>query len=203
MATFIEVQDRINNEFLNRTTFLQETKTAIKAAIRHYERKRWTFNESSVELASSAGGISVALPDNFLILDNLVITSAGIDYDLNVRSLSYIRRMNARDIQGLPTDYCLYARALQLAPIPDAIYAMPLDYIKQLPALSADDDTNPFLEGNFGDAITYHAAKLVWGVSLRNDAEASKFASLEQLAMLEVKEHFIEQFSGKIEPTEF
>lgn len=203
MATFQEVQDRINNECLNRGTFQTETKTAIKAAIRHYEKRRWAFNETSVAVATSAGVGHVALPNNFLRLDHLQITVNDEELDLFRRSKSWILQANATRAQAQPTDYAIYQGRINLSAIPDAAYALPVHFIKKLPILDSAGSTNAFLEGEFEDVICYHAAKLVWGLSIRNTEEARKFAALEEMAMMSITEHIEQYIEGKIEPTEF
>lgn len=203
MSTYQEVQDRINNEYLNRGTFITETKSAIRAAIRQYETKRWTFNQTAVALATSAGVGYVAFPSNFLILDKLQITINSVDCKLNRRSRDWITEFNATRSQATPTDYGIYQNRINLSAIPDAVYALPMHYIKRLSVLSAADDTNAWIDGGMQDVIAYHAAKVVWGVSLRNREEAEKFAILERDALMEVR-GYNEQFgSGKLEPTSF
>lgn len=203
MATYQEVQDRINNEYLNRGTFIEETKTAIKAAIRHYEKRHWNFNETAVALATSAGQSYVTFPSNYLILDSLQITVDGIDEDLIRRNRAWIQSRNAIRSQAIPTDFATYLNRINLSPIPDAIYALPFEYVKRLDTLSAATDTNAWLEGAFEDLICYHAAKIVWGVAIRNDKEAAKFAGLENIVLSGLESHFDETTSGKITPTEF
>jgi hypothetical protein len=203
MATYQEVQDRINNEYLNRGTFIQETKTAIKAAIRFYERQRWDFNETSVALATSAGQSYITFPDNYLILDHLQITVDGIDEKLERRDKAWILSRNAARDEGIPTDFATFQNRINLSPIPDDTYAVPIHYIKHLDELSAATDTNAWLEGAFEDLICYHAAKIVWGVAIRNDKEAAKFASMESMVYSRLTEHHEQTTASKITPTSF
>jgi hypothetical protein len=203
VATFQEVQDRINNEYLNRGTFIEETKTGIRAAIRHYSYRRLIFNETSVAVATSAGVSYVAFPNNFLILDKLEITINGFEIPLNRRDRDYILTMNATRATGQPTDYALYQNRINLALIPDAAYALPVHYLKQLPDLASAGSTNAFLDGAWQDVICYHAAKIVWAVCLRNDTEAAKFANLEQMALPTAQSHTEQYGTGKLTPTSF
>lgn len=202
-ATFKEVQDRINNDYLNRGTFIEETKTAIRAAIRAYENRRWTFNETAVALATTAAIGFVEFPDNLILIDQVRLTVDSVDYDLVRRDRAWILATNATRSQGQPTDFATFQNRLNFSAIPDTEYALPIQYIKRLEVLDNDNDTNGFLDGVFQDVICYHAAKIVWGVALRNPEEASKFAALEQMALLNVTEHF-EQFThGQLKPTSF
>ncbi len=203
MSTFIEVQNRINGDFLNRN-FGAETQRAIKAAIRHHERKRWNFNETATTLTTSSSVGFVTLPSNFLILDDLQITVSGEDLPLYSQNPQTIRDMNVSRALAEPTHYAIYQNRIELALIPDSAYSLPVYYIKSLTALSADSDTNAWLEGVMEDVIAYHAAKLMWATVLRNDKEAMKFAALEATALSNMAS-FNEQrrTPGRLKPTSF
>lgn len=203
MSTFIEVQNRINGDFLNRN-FGAETRRAIQAAIRTHERTRWSFNETSTALATSASVGFVSLPSNFLVLDDLRITINSENLPLLKRDPQHIRNMRVSNQPSEPTHYAIYQRRLELALIPDSAYALQVYYIKSLPTLSADTDTNSWLDGAMEDVVAYHAAKLLWATVLRNDREAAKFAALERTALSTMLGH-IEQYNtpGSIKPTSF
>lgn len=203
MATYQELQDRINTDYLNRGNFIEQTKAGIKAGIRHYENRRWAFNETSVALATSAGVSFVEFPSNFISLDKLQLTDNGIDYKLIRRDLDWILDANSQRTENVPTDYTIYQNRINLSPIPDDAYALPIYYIKRLPELTAQTDTNEWLDPPWVDIIAYHAAKLVWGVSIRNDAETAKFASLEKIAFDTMVSHLEQTLSNRIIPTSF
>lgn len=203
MSTYQQIQDRINEEYLNRGTFITETKTAIKAAIRHYEHRRLDFNQTATALTTSAGQSYLSVPSNFLILDQLQITVNGQDLDLNRRDKAWIVSRNATRSQSQPTDYATYQGRINLSAIPNSAYSCPLHYIKQLPELSAQTDTNTWITGVWEDVIVYHAAKVVWAVSIRNDKEAEKFAALERQALGSAVGLFEQQEYGRITPTSF
>lgn len=203
MSTFIEVQNRINGDFLNRN-FGAETQRAIQAAIRHHERRRWDFNETATSLTTSAGQSFVSFPSNFLLLDELRITINGEDLPLFKRDPAYIRDMNITGITSQPTDYAIYQRRFELAMIPDSAYPLPIYYLKSLPTLSADADTNAWIEGGMEDIVAYHAAKLLWATVLRNDREAAKFAGLEQMALANMTSHLEQRLTpGSLKSTSF
>lgn len=203
MSTYQEIQDRINEEYLNRGTFITETKTAIKAAIRHYEHRRVGFNQTATALTTSAGQSFLSFPSNFLILDQLQITVNGQDLDLNRRDKAWIVSRNATRSRSQPTDYATYQNRINLSAIPNAAYSCPLHYIKRLPTLSAQTDTNTWIDGVWEDVIVYHAAKVVWAVSIRNEKEAAKFAAFERDALQSALGLEDQQSFGQITPTSF
>lgn len=139
MGTYRDMQDRIALEYLNRTDLLVEIKHAILNSIKATEPERFWFNETAVAAVAVS---AVAVPSNFLVLDRLEITIASADYQLMQRSFDEIRDMNASRITGQPTSFAYHANAFQLALYPDSAYAMICYYIKSLPVLSADSDTN-------------------------------------------------------------
>lgn len=197
MSTYLEVQNRINLDHLNRTGFGAETKRAIRAAVRRYERTNWGFNEAVSSMATSSGQSYVSFPSDFLILDDLRIVVNNEYLQLNRRGHKYIRDMNTAFTLGQPTDFAMYQNRFELAITPNSAWAVPVYYLKKLPELSADDDTNEWIQGAMEDLIVYHASKLMWANVLRNDKEAMKFAQLERSALTTVEgENEQNRFSG-------
>lgn len=203
MSAYSEVQDRINSDYLNRTTFGAETKRAIQAAIRHYERRRWNFNETSTALTAASSIGYVALPSNFLVLDDLRITIDGSGLDMIREDPQTIRDMNTAPTFGQPTHYALYQNRVNFFPVPDSAYSTPLYYIKSLSVLSADTDTNAWIQGGMEDVIVYHATKLMWANVVRNDAEALKFAQLEADAVNAIVSHHEQYRNTRLKATRF
>jgi hypothetical protein len=193
MSTYLELQDRVNIDYLNRTGFTAATKRAILASIRHYERVRWNFNETSTALTTSSGQSFVTFPSNFLVLDDLRITINSEDLPLKRRDPQWIRDANMGSTANQPTDFAIYQNRAELFAVPNSAYSVPIYYVKSLTALSADTDTNAWTTGIMEDLIVYSAAKLMWANVLRNDTEAAKFAALEQGAFNEAIRHH-EQF---------
>lgn len=203
MSTFIEVQNRVNDDFLNRNLGA-ETRRAIQAAVRHYERRRWSFNETSTALTTSSSISYLTLPSNFLILDDLRITYGTETLPLIAVNPQYIRDNRVSSNNGVPTGYAIYRNRIELLPTPDSAYSAPLYYIKSLDTLSADSDTNAWITGAMEDLTAYHAAKLLWATVLRNDREAAKFAALEQTSLSNVTSHTEQRLTpGRITPTRF
>jgi hypothetical protein len=183
MSTYLDLQNRIAQDYLNRSDFTDQIKRAIQAAIRHYERRRWRFNETASTIAASAGQTFLTLPANFLTLDYLQISAFGSLTHLKQRTWAEVLEMRAGSSNGFPTDYCIYQDQIELALVPDSAYNCPLYYIKSLTELSADGDTNSWTNGVLQDLIVYNATKQLWGTVLRNTNEAIKFAHLEMTAL--------------------
>jgi len=186
MSTFGELKSRIDTDYLNRTDLSASTARSILAAIRHYERQRFRFNETATSLTTSSGQTFAVLPTNLLELDLLQITVSSADYKLVARDFDWIKRANATRTTGEPTDYAIYQNRIELFPVPGSAYSLPCYYVKRLSALSADSDVNAWISSEALDVIAYHATKLMWATVLRNTEEAVKFADLERIARNEL-----------------
>jgi len=77
---------------------------------------------------------------------------------------------------GIPTHYCYYNDRFELAATPDSAWACPLYYLKQLPELSADTDTNAWT--TFGENLIAHSAAmdLLIGILRGPDADIQRHA---------------------------
>lgn len=203
MSTYLELQTRIANDYLNRSTLGDPIRRSILAAVRHHERQNWGFNETSTALTTSSGQAFVSFPSNLLVLHDLRITISGEKLQLNRRDSQYIREMNVASATGQPTDFAIYQNRAELAIIPNSAWSVSSYYVKSLSALSADSDTNAWTQGVMQDVIVYHATKIVWANVLRNEKEAVKYAALERAALsIASGENEQQRFHG-IKPTSF
>lgn len=203
MSTFLEVQQRIASDYLNRSDYGNEVKRSILAAIRYYERRRWRFNETASSIACSSGQTFVSLPANFLVLDHFRINATGGSYELHREDLADLLDMRADSSTGIPTHYTIQANKIELFAIPNSAYSCPLYYIKSLTELSADADTNAWTQGGMQDLIAYHATKLMWRNVIRNEKEAKLHSRLEATALMIVSAE-MDQFNfTSLKPTRF
>lgn len=151
MSTYGAMQTRIANE-LHRTDLStnDHITNAIKAAIKHYERERWYFNEAttSASLTTSAGLATYPLPSDFMKLDSLKLTING--WKCDIAPMPYIE-MDKRDsgnsaTRGPSKWWAVYANVLRLYPVPDGTYVQTMSYQKRLTTLSASADTNAWVD---------------------------------------------------------
>lgn len=205
MSTYGSLQDRINNDYLNRTDFTAETRRAIRAGIRHYERQRWWFNETATSLVTSAGQTFVNLPANYFDLDLLQLTTNSNDIELIRRDYNWIKKANTARTRGLPTDFTIYQNRIELFPVPDAIYTLPISYKHKFPALSGvtSDSTSSHWTSAVEDLIVYHATAVMWVGVLRDTERAMAFRALEQTALTAILGENEQHFNIGITPTRF
>lgn len=183
MATLGEVQDRINNDYLNRTDLIAETKRAVAGAVRFYERQRFWFNESSTAIATVAAQSHVATQSTFFTTDRLrFFYQSSASYQLAKVDHETLLDLRSTQTRGKPTHYAEWGERYELFPIPDSAYTVTVHGIQQLPILGQTSDTaqtNAWFSAA-EDLIVFHATKLMWANVLRNTEEAMKYAELER-----------------------
>ena len=202
MSTYGELQDRINLDYLNRTDFAAETRRSIQAAVRHYERKPWWFNETATSLTTSAGQSFVNFPANYHKLELLQITIASADYRLIPRDYSWIKDMNTTRTRGQPTDFAIYQNRIELGVIPDSAYSLPISYRHKFLTLSASSDTSDWTSA-VEDLVVYHATKLMLAGVIREPERAMAFQALEREALSSILGENEGRFADKLKATKF
>lgn len=205
MATLQSVVDRITRDHLNRTTLDSEAVRAVQAAIRHYERERFYWNEGATALACVVSQSYVTVPTDLFQLDNFQITYAGETIDLIEKPFGTVLQMNAvNTYTSVPTHFARRANRFYLTAIPDSAYAMPVYYLKKLTELSSNamTATNDWL-ANAEDLIVYHATKLMWANVIRDTNEAAKFFALEKTEYATLCEERDQRTITRIKPTRF
>ncbi|MHB8272291.1 phage adaptor protein [Bradyrhizobium sp.] len=173
-------------DFLNRTDLTPQIQNAIQATIRLHQRQRMWFLETSTALVAVPSVETIALPSNFIFMQELLVVQDSANIRLVPNAFDMIRWLNINNTVGLPTRYCLYGTNIHFANIPDSAYPIPCYYLKQLPPLSAPADTNDWLSAA-SDLVVYGATKLVYQTVIRNMSAAAVFAQLEATHLLELQ----------------
>lgn len=180
MATLGAVYDRINNDYLNRTDLTAETKRAVAGAVRFYERQRFWFNETVITGTAATANASLSVPTDMLVLDTIRdLTNRQILTQIDLFTLEELRLGSAT---GNPTHFCYVSDVFALWPSPTSANLLTINYVRQLPVLSATTATassNAWFSA-CEDLIVYHATKTMWANVLRNTEEAMKYAELER-----------------------
>ena len=184
MATYLETQTRIANE-LNRTNLTSEIRLAILSAIEYYGKRRWWFNEESTTLVTVSSTAYVALPSDFIEMDKLEITTTST-LPLNQTTINDMLEWRSTTSTGEPSDYCLYQNRIELYPTPDAVYSLPIHYIKSLTVLAADTDTNLWLT-DMEELVRLHAKKMLYAEKIRDTNSAKDMQSLEDSTLLRLE----------------
>lgn len=202
MTTYQDVQTRIATDFLNRTDLTPQIQNAIQATIRLHQRQRLWFLETSTALVAVPSVETIALPSNFLFMQELLVTQDNANIRLVPNAFDMIRWLNINFTVGLPTRYCLYGSNIHFANVPDSAYPIPCYYLKQLPPLSAATDTNDWLSAAY-DLVTYGATKLVYQSVIRNMSAGQIFAQLEATHLYELQREGMQHQTLQIRATRF
>lgn len=205
-STLQDIQDRITLDYLNRTNLNAVVIRAVQAAIRHYERKRWPWMETTTTLTASNGQLTLTLPSDFISLDLLEVQFQSATYALTRKTFAEVRQMNVtgNNNKNLPTIFAQRGDNFYLAAIPDSAYLVNCHYLQKLPELSSNSmtSTNAWLSAA-EDLIVYHATKLVWANTLRNTDEATKYAQLERDAYTDLRSYVEQRVNDSLRATKF
>lgn len=202
MPTYLDTVVRIQTDFLNRTDFSDTVKRAVNTAIRHYQRERFWFNETSTVLTCQVSIETIVKPVDFLFLDYLEVTQNSAHTELVKKPFDFIRKLNIDTSVGLPTVFAEYGENFHLANVPDSAYPVNCYYVQQMAALVNDGDTNNWLSAA-EDVIVYAASKLVWATTIRNASAAGVCAQMESAAISELRRMRDQQQHNKIKKTLF
>lgn len=147
MATYADMQTRIADE-LHRSDLTARIKKAIVSAVRHYERKRFYFCESSFTFATVAGqyeytttaAAAIATSPNIERLNGTFFGTRTPLTKIDWKSLDDKIAMTTS--RATPHEWAYRAKALYLYPVPDAVYTITAFNVPRLTELSADADEN-------------------------------------------------------------
>lgn len=148
MSNYGTMQSRIADELM-RTDLTEQIKRAIQSAIKHYERERFWFNETSATAETVAGesGLKLAVPGSAVEFDQMTVTFGGVPEKLERVAWSDFVRYGATDTshQGVPCAWTYYRDQFYFHPTPDDAYTLTLYYVETLSTLTDPDDTNAWM----------------------------------------------------------
>lgn len=181
----------------------------INAAIRHYQRKRFWFNESrSITFNTVAStdlyrfGAGLEITTEFYRIDGIFVTISADD----VRELN---RVNYVDLEALadnntdtgePSDYAFINRAVRFWRNPDAIYSVRIEgHIKYAAPATGDEASNVWMTEAYDLIMSRAKAELYahkWedpqNAAVMQQAEASALRSLQSATLDKVETGYLE-----------
>lgn len=133
---------------------LSPIQQAVQNAIAKYERRRFYFNEitainnfNTVVKQEFYTSSDSALIGTMPHIDKVWVFISGNRYSLNPRTEQYLSDTSLNPIvTGQPVDYAMYAETMRLYPIPDGAYPITFEGTQRLAALSANSDTNAWIQ---------------------------------------------------------
>ncbi len=186
MTTYAIMQARLADELINESITTTHITRAIQTAIKHYEREPFWFNNRIATFATVADQEYYTSTDpedfeNIVRIDAMQVTnSASSLCKMYGVENSIIEDSQDGTVTGIPKQYSRYANRIRLYPIPDNTYTVTMRYIYKLAALSADTDTNAWVDEC--EELIRQAAKRVLAVDvLMADDMAARFATIEKI----------------------
>lgn len=125
--------------------------------------RRWKWLEARTTVATVAGTSSYTpSATDIRNYDRIYVAdSAGNDTFMEWKPTQWVverqHRFNQLSDRGIPRYWSLFAGAIQLYPIPDAVYTLQIDYTKNITPMAAPTDV-PLLPEAYDDILVYGAA---------------------------------------------
>ncbi|HYH17880.1 MAG TPA: hypothetical protein VD995_04620 [Azospirillum sp.] len=203
MSTLGQLKARIARK-LSRDDMTDEIADAIQAAIRHYQRRRFTFNEARATTITAAGTEYYDLPSNLIEIDVLKLADGDRTEPLTPRDYAWMDGVSSQPShRGEPSDYAVFAGQLRLYPIPDGVYTLAIAYVKRLPALASDSDGNAWTD-DAQDLICFRALADLYGSELRDLEMAAAMETAARQILEDLTGDTLARVStGRLRPTAF
>lgn len=191
--------------YLARTDLTDQIPDFIRLAeirLRRDLRIRQMMNAATT--ATTGGDATVALPDDFLEVRDLIVQSNPVR-PINYLSPSVFSRNSRSTESGVPTDYTILATEFKFAPVPDSAYTIEILYYAAPDFLATSNTSNTFLSicpdlllyGALGEAEPYlmnDARLAVWSAmydrglaALNTSDEAAQYSGVPLAMTLTVR----------------
>jgi len=177
---------------IQRTDLTSDIADSVQAAIKHYQMRRWWFNETRASTWSTVASQefytvtdSADIP-NYLKIDDVMITVGGTSrFSLKRRTWDWIDNVAVNTLSvGQPTDFAYYGQQVRFYPIPDAVYPIRVSGILRLATLVNPADTNAWV--NTADAEPLIRAHAKWDLAnnvIFDDDLASRCEKMTNIAL--------------------
>jgi hypothetical protein len=200
LATYAELKQAIR-DYSSRSLTLFETNIPVFIHYAHTElmrELRIPLLQASADLTISAS--SVALPSDFRATARLWIDS-GYDEPLSPATLDQVLRARTMQTPSRPTIFSREGSNMAFGPVPDTTYTGKLLYYRQLPAMTADADTNDLLV-RYPFAYLYGALSAAASFDKFTEDEAAYEARFRaQISQINMRERADAMSGGPIAPT--
>lgn len=182
-------------------TYTAQISRAITRSIEHLKKTRFAFNESrTIEITTVIGQSDYSTDDDanalsdVIKVDGLFLTDTG-------NQVTPIRPITPQQMQvlldnsaanGEPYNYCFYANALRIYPLPDAAYTLTLMAWYRLDEPSSDASSNAWTNEAY-DLVKARALYYLASNTLR-DAD---LATMARIAETEAEEALIREMNNR------
>lgn len=193
MSSLSDTRSKIA-DYLNRNDLNSQIDTAINRAIDFYETFQFWFQQGTDTFSTVSGqesyGTGDGLPSNISDINVAQYTLSSGDFKMHRVSFDEFQLLNPSHNQGQPINYSWWNDKLYIDPVPDQAYTITLWYWKNYPDMTANDDTNDFLD-HASDLIE---ARVMWSISsllLRQFDVANQYKQMESEALFPLQKQTI------------
>jgi len=184
MTTLATMRSRINDELLLKNEYNSHIDRAIQSAIAIHEKTRFRFNHGRATTTIPADFEYVEPPPDMIEEDELMLIDGTERRPLIKQTYLWIGdQSRAIDYRSRPLYYAIETDDLRLYPIPDQEYTLQISYLKKLPTLSADTDSNAWMVGG-EELIRLRAKRIILEDVLRGP---ESFAEADRIAVREAE----------------
>ncbi len=192
MSTFATMKTRIADE-IARTDLTSQINLAVLDAVKHYDRRRWWFQQNEISLTMTAGQSRYTSSDdsdipNIRDFEYALVTdtTGGWGDPLSKVTYAALAAELEDDSQTLPEYYAYWRESIYIGPVPSAGYICKFGVILSLTDLSADEDTNAWMTSG-EQLIRYRAKGLLYAEVIRHYENALAMQQLEIQALKELQ----------------
>jgi len=183
MTSFADIKTRMADE-LDRSDMGTPIDRELRQAIKHYERKRWWFNEQLTTTTATSSMAFFEMPADLLILDHLEISISSRRYELDEMSWDrFVDEWRWNTNFSEPRDYARFNDRVWLGPAPRQDYPLIWHYIRTLYPASFTDGSDNAWTNYADDLVSARALKTLGMRTLHlSDLELREYAILEREA---------------------
>lgn len=214
MATYLDMQVRIDDELDRAGTMMPQIKKAILSAVAFYARKKFYFTETSFTFNTVVGQEYYGTVANAAIVTspNLEILNINVNQgriQLEKQDFDYIDSISYLPTSlGRPEMWAWSANQIRLYPIPSQVWTITAFNTAYLTTLSADTDTNVWMQESYAEALIRARAKMdlicnvIRGVDMADELALVMGQEKQELAAL-FSDAASREALGVMAPTDF
>jgi hypothetical protein len=186
---YAQLQARIADEVM-RSDLTSQIAYAIADAIRHYERRRFYFNQKVASFATVAGQEYYGASDladipSLVAIDDMKILIDTATYALTPMDFGTMDGLQTGAVKADPLSYAYYAQQIRLYPMPSGVRTITMAYVCRLSTLSSGSDANAWTTD--AETLIRQRAKRMLNLDVvKDDAEAARAGQLEAEALAEL-----------------
>lgn len=195
MADLATLKSRIASE-IHRTDLTDEIAYAISDAVKHYQSKRFAFNQTRGTLTTVSGTEFYGTLTDVASIDSITLNINARKTVLDQWSYGEMERIaTTTNTNNQPWAWSWYDEQIRLYPVPDAAYTLTVSYVQKIDVPSTDGSSNIWTD-QAEELIRHAAKKRIYRDVTMDDANAIKAEAAEQEQLARLLKDTNRQVSG-------